>query len=103
MASKLLTRPGLHVSGVYVAYFLALGVHVPFWTLWLGDWGLATGRWRRGRWRPGLVMALGMALSAALYPVLGGLTYGLGVVLSATGIALTALLARRWGGEVLAV
>ena len=37
---RLLTRPALHTAAFYVALFMAMGVHVPFWPLWLEDWGL---------------------------------------------------------------
>ncbi len=51
----------------------------------------------------GGVMALGMALAAAVYPELGGRTYGIGVVFSGLGLGLCGLLVRRWRGEELAV
>jgi PPP family 3-phenylpropionic acid transporter len=51
----------------------------------------------------GLVLALGMLLAAAVYPVAGGRTYGLGMSFSALGLGLCWLLARRWRGEELAV
>jgi hypothetical protein len=51
----------------------------------------------------GLVLALAMAAAAALYPTLGGRTYGIGVALSGVGLALCLLLARRWKGELLPV
>lgn len=38
---RLLSRPGLHTTGFYVALFLAMGAHQPFWPLWLSDWGLS--------------------------------------------------------------
>lgn len=35
-------KPGwLHTSAFYGALFLALGAHLPFWPLWLSDWGLS--------------------------------------------------------------
>jgi PPP family 3-phenylpropionic acid transporter len=37
----ILARPGLHTTGFYFSYFAATGVHLPFWPLWLGDWGLS--------------------------------------------------------------
>lgn len=46
----------------------------------------------------GLLMALGMAGGAALYPALGGATYGIGAVMSAAGLGLSLLLIRRWRG-----
>lgn len=36
----LLGPAGLHTSACYVSYFAVTGVHLPFWPLWLGDWGL---------------------------------------------------------------
>lgn len=54
MPAPLLTRPGMHTAGVYVTYFASLGAHMPFWTLWLGDWGLSAGQ-------IGLYTALGVA------------------------------------------
>jgi PPP family 3-phenylpropionic acid transporter len=51
----------------------------------------------------GLVLALAMAAAAALYPLLGGRTYGIGVALSGVGLALCLLLARRWRGGTLVV
>jgi PPP family 3-phenylpropionic acid transporter len=50
----------------------------------------------------GLALALGMVLSSALYPHLGGRTYAIGVAFSAVGLLFTAWLARRWSGEELA-
>jgi MFS transporter, PPP family, 3-phenylpropionic acid transporter len=35
--------PALHTSLFYGAFFLAVGAHVPFWPLWLADWGLSVG------------------------------------------------------------
>lgn len=40
MPTTLLSRPALHTASVYVALFMATGVHLPFWPLWLEDWGL---------------------------------------------------------------
>lgn len=51
----------------------------------------------------GAVMALAMLLAAALYPRLGGLTYGIAAALSLAGLVLALLLARRWDGGELAV
>ena len=51
----------------------------------------------------GGVMALAMLLASALYPRLGGLTYGIAALLSLAGLALALLLARRWDGDELAV
>lgn len=51
----------------------------------------------------GLLLALGMAAAAALYPMLGGGTYGIGVLLSVAGLTFCALLARRWRGGALPV
>ncbi len=51
----------------------------------------------------GLVLALGMAAAAVVYPTLGGLTYGIGALMSAIGLVICARLARVWRGEELAV
>lgn len=40
-AFAILTRPGLHTSAFYASFFMATGVHMPFWPLWLTDWGLS--------------------------------------------------------------
>jgi PPP family 3-phenylpropionic acid transporter len=55
LPSALLTRPALATGAVYVVLFMATGVQMPFWPLWLADWGL----------RPeevGLYTALGVAV-----------------------------------------
>jgi PPP family 3-phenylpropionic acid transporter len=36
----ILSRPGLHTTAFYMAFFMAMGVHAPFWPLWLAAWGL---------------------------------------------------------------
>ena len=51
----------------------------------------------------GLVLALGMAASAMLYPSLGGRTYAIGALFSAVGLGFTFWLARRWAGDELRV
>ncbi|WP_339947301.1 MFS transporter [uncultured Albimonas sp.] len=40
MRSPLLSGAFLRTSGYYVAFFGAMGVYLPFWPLWLKDWGL---------------------------------------------------------------
>lgn len=40
MPIALASRPALHTASFYVALFMAMGVHLPFWPLWLEDWGL---------------------------------------------------------------
>ncbi len=56
MTRPAILRPaGLHTSGLYVALFMATGVHMPFWPLWLADWGLTPEA-------VGLYTALGMAV-----------------------------------------
>ena len=40
LGAGLLGTAGLHTSACYVSYFAVMGVHMPFWPLWLGDWGL---------------------------------------------------------------
>ena len=37
---RILSRAGLHTAAFYFAFFASTGVHLPFWPLWLGDWGL---------------------------------------------------------------
>ncbi|MEM7545119.1 MAG: MFS transporter [Pseudomonadota bacterium] len=38
----MMIRPGwTHSSAFYFFLFLALGAHLPFWPLWLSDWGLS--------------------------------------------------------------
>lgn len=56
-----------------------------------------------GAMAAGLVLALGMALAAAVYPALGGGTYVIGVAFSAAGLVATVALARKWDGGALAV
>ncbi len=51
----------------------------------------------------GVLLALGMLAGAALYPALGGLTYGIGLAFSAIGLGFCWWLRRRWRGEELAV
>ena len=41
MSSPLLSGAFLRTSGYYVAFFGAMGVYLPFWPLWLKDWGLS--------------------------------------------------------------
>lgn len=41
MLPPILTRPALHTTAFYMAFFMALGVHAPFWPLWLAHWGLS--------------------------------------------------------------
>ena len=55
MATRLFTRPALHTAAVYVMVFAATGAYMPFWPLWLDDWGLTTEE-------VGLYTALGIAV-----------------------------------------
>jgi PPP family 3-phenylpropionic acid transporter len=41
VTAPILSRAAIHSSACYLAFFAALGVHVPFWPLWLRDWGLS--------------------------------------------------------------
>ncbi len=52
---RLFTRPGLHTSAFYAALFMTTGVQLPFWPLWLADWGPTPAE-------IGLYTALGMAV-----------------------------------------
>ncbi|MDF2233352.1 MFS transporter [Albimonas sp. CAU 1670] len=40
MSPVFLSGPFLRTGGYYVAFFGAMGVYLPFWPLWLKDWGL---------------------------------------------------------------
>lgn len=51
------TRAGILTSLTYAALFTAAGAHLPYWPVWLADWGLTTAE--VGRW-------LGLALIARL-------------------------------------
>ena len=55
MPTPILTRPALHTGAVYMALFMANGVYMPFWPLWLADWGLSPED-------VGLYVALGVAV-----------------------------------------
>ncbi len=56
----------LRYSGYYGALFLALGVYLPFWPLWLGDRGLEAAE-------IGLVLALASWIKVLSTPLLGRL------------------------------
>ena len=49
----------------------------------------------------GLLTALGMWIAAAIYPHVGGFTYGIGIVFAALSLGCAWALARRWRGETL--
>ncbi len=51
------TRAGLHTAGFYAAMFGALGALLPFWPVWLEDWGLSPAE-------VGLYTSLGVAVRA---------------------------------------
>ncbi len=51
----ILRPPGLMTTAFYVAIFMAMGVHLPFWPLWLEAWGLSARE-------IGLFIALGMGV-----------------------------------------
>ncbi|MEL6773931.1 MAG: MFS transporter [Pseudomonadota bacterium] len=42
MRAAFATRAGLLTAAFYAAIFAGLGVHLPFWPVWLADWGLST-------------------------------------------------------------
>ncbi len=56
----------LRYSGYYGAVFLALGIYLPFWPLWLGDRGLEAAE-------IGLVLALASWIKVVSTPLLGRL------------------------------
>lgn len=41
MRTALASREGLLTCGYYTAIFLAIGAHLPYWPVWLADWGLS--------------------------------------------------------------
>ncbi|NNU79624.1 MFS transporter [Halovulum dunhuangense] len=47
-------RAQIHTAAFYAAMFGAIGVHLPFWPVWLEDWGLSTGE-------VGFYLSLGVA------------------------------------------
>jgi MFS transporter, PPP family, 3-phenylpropionic acid transporter len=49
------SRAGLHTGLFYAGFYMALGAHLPYWPLWLADWGLSAGE-------IGLYVALGSAV-----------------------------------------
>jgi len=51
----------------------------------------------------GVMTALGMGLASVVYPVAGGLTYGIAVAMSAAGLVLILRLRSRWQGQELEV
>ncbi len=51
----------------------------------------------------GILLAIGMLAAAAVYPLIGGLTYGIGVAFSAVGLGFCWRLGRRWRGQELAL
>lgn len=55
MKPPILRAPGVMTTAFYMAFFMAMGVHLPFWPLWLQDWGLSARE-------VGLFTALGMAV-----------------------------------------
>jgi PPP family 3-phenylpropionic acid transporter len=57
----LLAPPGRATAAIYAALFLALGAHLPFWPLWLAEWGLTEAE---------IGLYLGLAI---LVRVIGGL------------------------------
>lgn len=54
----ILHGPGVRTTLFYVVFFAATGVHMPFWPLWLENWGLTAAE-------VGLFGALGMAVRVA--------------------------------------
>jgi PPP family 3-phenylpropionic acid transporter len=41
--AALLSPAGRATSAYYIALFAAIGAHMPFWPVWLADWGLSEG------------------------------------------------------------
>ena len=57
------TGPAIRLALFYAAFFALVGVHLPFWPVWLADRGLEAGE-------IGVVLASGVAIRALLSPVL---------------------------------
>jgi MFS transporter, PPP family, 3-phenylpropionic acid transporter len=54
VSDRAFSGPAWHTALFYAAFYMAIGVHLPFWPLWLADWGLTAGE-------IGGYVALGMA------------------------------------------
>ncbi|MEM9641718.1 MAG: MFS transporter [Pseudomonadota bacterium] len=70
MTDRPVHRAELQSALFYAAMFGALGAHLPFWPVWLEDWGLTTGE-------VGLYTSLGVAIrvvAGLLFPVLADQT-----------------------------
>lgn len=55
MSSPLLSGPGRHTTAFYMAFFMVGGAYLPFWPLWLENWGLDAGE-------VGMFTALGIGI-----------------------------------------
>ncbi|MCL5778176.1 MFS transporter [Limibaculum sp. FT325] len=66
MRPALASRAGLLTCGYYAALFLAIGAHLPYWPVWLKDWGLTEGE--VGTWL-GAALAVRLVANAALSAV----------------------------------
>jgi len=55
LSAPILARAGLHTTAFYFVLFAATGAHLPFWPLWLRDWGLTAAE-------VGLYTAIGVAV-----------------------------------------
>ncbi|PZQ52228.1 MAG: hypothetical protein DI556_00760 [Rhodovulum sulfidophilum] len=55
MSSPLRSAAGRHTTAFYASFFMVSGVYMPFWPLWLADWGLTTAE-------VGLFTALGIGI-----------------------------------------
>lgn len=65
-APALATRAGLLTCAFYAAIFTAIGAHLPFWPVWLADWGLSEAE-------VGLYLGAGLVLRIAASAGLGAL------------------------------
>ncbi|MDT8343608.1 MAG: MFS transporter [Thermohalobaculum sp.] len=63
MRPALARRAGLMTCGYYAALFLGIGAHLPYWPVWLKDWGLSDGE--VGTWL-GAALAVRLVANAAL-------------------------------------
>ncbi len=100
-----LSPAGLRTAAAYAAIFAALGVHLPFWPLWLAEWGLTAAE-IGGFTAAGIVIRVlaGLAVPAladrldarravlAAVAGIGAVTFAIHGLLDARGVLLVATL-----------
>lgn len=96
MGSGILTGPGLRTTAFYIAIFMVMGAHLPFWPLWLENWGLTAAE-------VGLFTALGMGIrvvAGLAVPAVADRLDRRGAVMVACLVASMALfVAHLWIGD----